>query len=1011
MTEDPSSPAPRDPRAPLSLAEENVLFAFTERFLADREAGRPAGIATYLAMYPGHEELIALEWARLHAEGHADPEDSEQRVGPFVLEREIGRGGQAVVWLARDARLDRKVALKILRDGADGAEELVARFRREAEIAATLEDPGICPVYEVGVDEVPWIAMRYVEGQTLGEQIKDGAFSGTMTSTQRRGDVLTIFEKVARSLHVAHEAGVVHRDVKPGNVMISERGEPVILDFGIARQSGGGQATLTVTGQVAGTPVYMAPEQVRDGIADARSDVYALGVTLYEVLTGERPFLRATIESTFHAILEEEAPRIDGVKGSAGRDLGTVVATAMEKDPARRYATAKALADDLARVRRREPIAARRIGPVQRALRWGLRHPAAAALIVLLMIGLPVVAASAAYILLTRDDLERQQAADRRDAIESQMADALTEVFHGLVPPAIERLEELSREAPEFEELRAIHAWALLSEGRREEARAILENLPDQRFLRRMASRDNALLEDEDPEDAANAFEWFLAGATRLDAAHRTVELEPYARSAHMLRLAVLESDRPHLAFHSEYAHALSHVLDFGAAVAADEARSLAETLIRRWPEDHNAWYQAGSLLARFDVDAARDALDRAIALAPRHRKFGLRIERARTLARVERAIDEALEDLEAEVMAAATPGERAFALQQLGLLLHNRRQHERAIEMFQEALELRGPFEVRESESAFGLANSFHQLERFEEAERAYRELLRLRPTAVNHGRLAILYLQMRRPEDGLVEARRAAAAPRDGAPGEAPVLAEVFAWLAATEADKGNFAEAVTWAEQGLATGVQTAPSCILAAIFALRADQSATALRFATAARKVAPDDPNAAMLLGTALLMTGSGEKGLDLMREARRLGRRNPEIERLCVRRAASGMQLALLRLLHRRRSDEILGFLSLADACVPDPVFRFRNWAFLVEGPFPGLLAEAGEAMAGLVPELPPAVLPQADRLAGLLMIKQRRAEAIRLLEAVLARHQVLGLGEESARYLEGRIEAWRGGG
>ncbi|MHC4141624.1 MAG: serine/threonine-protein kinase, partial [Planctomycetota bacterium] len=230
------------------------------------------------------------------------------RLGPYRIDREIGRGGQSVVYLAEDTRLGRRVALKILSGGPVPDARTVRRFTREAETAARLDHPAICTVHEAGVERgVRYIAMRYVEGRTLAAKIA--------AARQADGDppdpmeAVAVLEQVARAVHAAHEAGVIHRDIKPGNIMVTPEGEPVVLDFGLARDERG-SLSLTLSGSVFGTPAYLAPEQIetRVGSVDRTTDVYALGATLFELLTLHAPYEAPTRQRLYRAVLLEQPP-------------------------------------------------------------------------------------------------------------------------------------------------------------------------------------------------------------------------------------------------------------------------------------------------------------------------------------------------------------------------------------------------------------------------------------------------------------------------------------------------------------------------------------------------------------------------------------------------------------------------------------------------------------------------------------------------------------------------------
>jgi WD40 repeat protein/serine/threonine protein kinase len=327
-------------------------------------------------------------------------------LGDYRIVGELGRGGMGIVYEAVQVSLGRRVALKILPPSLLPDARAVMRFQHEARVASRLDHPGICAVYGAGVEEgVPYIAMRYLEGETLAKRIEAERSSGSAAASTvcatpvggeeppageappesvappaDRGQILErvhLIEKAARALHHAHEAGLIHRDIKPGNIMVTREGEPVILDFGLARAEEGGATALTLSGEMMGTPAYMSPEQIAaEKVAiDRRTDVYSLGVTLYELLTLKRPFEAPTREGLFQKILKSEPPDPRRLNRRVPRDLKVIIETALEKDLGRRYQTALDLAEDLRRLREREPILARPAGPVLRFRRWTQRNP------------------------------------------------------------------------------------------------------------------------------------------------------------------------------------------------------------------------------------------------------------------------------------------------------------------------------------------------------------------------------------------------------------------------------------------------------------------------------------------------------------------------------------------------------------------------------------------------------------------------------------------------------------
>ena len=290
---------------------------------------------------------------------------------------EIGRGGQGVVFRARQKSLNRIVALKVIGLGQWATKAHLKRFRLEAEAAASLDHPCIVPIYEVGErDGQCYFSMKFVEGGQLDEVVKH-----TPISIRQAVELIA---KVARTVHYAHEHGILHRDIKPGNILLDAKGEPHLTDFGLARLVES-ESTVTRTLEVLGTPSYMAPEQAAGNNTKLTSatDVYGLGAVLYQLLTGHPPFAGGTTYETIKLLLETEPrpPRLWNPK--VDRDLSTICLKCLEKDPQRRYSSALALAEDLERWLKHEPIQARRTGVVGRGKKWLQRNPTAAAVVAL----------------------------------------------------------------------------------------------------------------------------------------------------------------------------------------------------------------------------------------------------------------------------------------------------------------------------------------------------------------------------------------------------------------------------------------------------------------------------------------------------------------------------------------------------------------------------------------------------------------------------------------------------
>ncbi len=292
--------------------------------------------------------------------------------GDYELVGQIGRGGQGVVYRARQKSLNRIVALKVIGLAHWATEAHVTRFRMEAEAAARLDDPHIVPIYEIGErDGACYYSMKFVEGGQLDKIIGSEPMPGRKAAE--------LIAKLAHSLHHAHQHGVLHRDVKPGNILLDAKGEPHLTDFGLARLVES-ESSVTQTLDVLGTPSYMAPEQAsgNNQAIGSATDVYGLGAVLYQLLTGQPPFAGGTTYETIRLLCETEPRNPRVLNSKIDRDLSTICLKCLEKDSKRRYPSAFALATDLERWLKHQPIQARHTGVFARGRKWVRRNPTSA---------------------------------------------------------------------------------------------------------------------------------------------------------------------------------------------------------------------------------------------------------------------------------------------------------------------------------------------------------------------------------------------------------------------------------------------------------------------------------------------------------------------------------------------------------------------------------------------------------------------------------------------------------
>jgi WD40 repeat protein/serine/threonine protein kinase len=350
------------------------------------------------------------------------------KLGQYQLIQEIGRGGMGVVYKARQSSLSRVVALKMILAGAHAGLRERARLRNEAEAAAQLLHPNVVQIFEIGEHEgLPFLTMEFVAGGNLRRMLRatPQAFRWSARMT----------ETLARAIHVAHDRGIVHRDLNPSNILMTTDGTPKITDFGLAKFLLD-DAGVSLNGVILGTPSYMAPEQVsghRRGIGPG-ADIYALGALLYEMLTGTAPFRGLTPMETLCQVVEAEIVPPSRLRHGVPEDLETICLKCLEKEPSRRYATASELADDLRRFQENQPVQARRTSLVRQVMHWSRRQRLAASLLGLSVLLLVALLSLVGGYLITMSRVNHKL---KRDLAEIQMLRGLGDISKGQIETGV----------------------------------------------------------------------------------------------------------------------------------------------------------------------------------------------------------------------------------------------------------------------------------------------------------------------------------------------------------------------------------------------------------------------------------------------------------------------------------------------------------------------------------------------------------------------------------------------
>lgn len=358
---------------------------------ADVSAQAPTGDGQDGTLDPSQRTGPHLETPR---PDHPDPPNTFPPIPGYVLESILGRGGMGIVYRARQTKVDRLVALKMILGSRHASARDLVRFQIEAESVARLQHPHIVQIHEIGEYEGnPFFSLEYCEGGNLGSRLKKQLPSPS--------EAARLLATLAQAMHYAHLRGVVHRDLKPVNILLDSAGQPKIADFGLAKRTDS-DSDFSQSGAILGTPSYMAPEQAAGKVRDTgpAADVYALGAILYELLTGKPPFQGESSIETIQKVLNEEPVRPSRVRPGVPRDLETICLKCLQKEPASRYASSGDLVDELNRFLEDRPIQARPAGIVEKIWRWCRRSPARATLIAavcLLLLGVVIVSSLLAY--------------------------------------------------------------------------------------------------------------------------------------------------------------------------------------------------------------------------------------------------------------------------------------------------------------------------------------------------------------------------------------------------------------------------------------------------------------------------------------------------------------------------------------------------------------------------------------------------------------------------------------
>ena len=702
-----------------------LLQEALEVFSRWKEEGGKESPADLLARHPRLREYLEplLE--------EEEAEEAPGRMGDFEILGELGRGGMGVVYEARQVSLDRKVALKVLSLGPGTSPSSLARFRREARVAASLDHPGLVKILSFGNEgDTFFLAMELIEGASLAEILEeasrkglpplDGKAVGEIVASlcgvpleeapAWKGGyvecVLDLVRQVAEALDHAHKAGIVHRDVKPSNIIIRPDGRAVLTDFGLARERG--NPTMTMTGDFVGTPYYVSPEQTRGGEVDGRTDVFSLGTTLYELLTLKKPFTGDSTHQVLGRILNKEPSDPHRINPSLHPDLSAVVLKALEKDPSRRYRTAGAFADDIKAFLEYRPVSARRPTIATKTLKWVRREPLKASLALILAVAVFSLGGMGLYLLGKQGEIRLAQEAAKKEKLEDLLGIAFL-VMEENPARAKGLLTKAAALDPGNREVRL--AFNLLQGGKGKEGKTKVENASFKK-------------------GKASSLDYFLEGVKAGQRAQLTLAGSDFARAIEATERAVLLSPRPRALF---FYHLASLAFKAGEAervpeLAARAARKAALALESFWSR---------RLYARFFLATALAVVDPARALevlAPQgkieewrdHTFFRLEAFCHLRLGRIDQALAAYREDLDRN---GKDPKTAAAIYQHMGFLFSRKGDKDKAVEFYRKTISVN-------PDLAFpwnNLGLQLYGMGRWDEAERCLKKAAELRPEYIS--------------------------------------------------------------------------------------------------------------------------------------------------------------------------------------------------------------------------------------------------------------------------------------